>query len=125
MPHPIRITVNDIELAAELNDSETAQAVYEVLPLEASASRWGEEFYFSIPVDHAAAADARAEMAVGELAYWPPGNAFCIFFGPTPASQQVEPRAANPANPLGRITDAVAPLTAIRGNANVRIEAAE
>lgn len=123
MSRSIQITVDDITLAAELNDSATAQAVYEALPLESNASRWGEEFYFSIPVDHDAADDARAEMAVGELAYWPPGNAFCIFFGPTPASHAGEPRAANPANPLGMITDDVTPLTTIRGNANVRIEA--
>jgi len=124
VPQPIRITVGDVSLHAELNDSETAQAIAELLPLEASASRWGEEFYFPTAVDHEAGDDARAQMAVGELAYWPPGNAFCIFFGPTPASQKDEPRAANPANPIGRITDDIEPLKSISGSARVRVEAA-
>lgn len=124
MPHAIRITVGDVQLPAELNDSETAAAIYDQLPLEAQASRWGEEFYFSTPLQCDAAADARAEMSVGELGYWPPGSAFCIFFGPTPASDGEEPRAASPVNPLGAITGDVAPLKAIRGDARVRIEKA-
>jgi hypothetical protein len=110
MPTLIIITVNDTELSAELNDSSTAQQIIEQLPIEAFANRWGDEFYFTIPVDHAEEADARDEMAVGELAYWPPGNAFCIFFGPTPVSTGSEPRAANPCNPLGHILDDIEPL---------------
>ena len=86
MGQSIRITAGDVTLAAELNDSPTAAAIVEALPIEASGSRWGEEIYFSIPVEGQLAPDARADMAVGELAYWPPGNAFCIFFGLTPAS---------------------------------------
>ena len=124
MPQAIRITVGDVTLAAELNDSETAQAIGAALPLDASASRWGEEFYFTTPVDRNESADARTEMKVGELAYWPPGSAFCIFFGPTPVSHGDEPRAANPADPIGMITDDIEPLKAIRGGANVRTESA-
>ena len=86
MPTAIIITVGDEALAAELNDSDTAQQLLDHLPVEAEADRWGDELYFSIPVDHPAEPDARDEMAVGELAYWPVGNAFCIFFGRTPAS---------------------------------------
>ena len=68
-------------------------------------SRWGDEYYGSLndPLDLAESADAREAMVVGELAYWPPGNALCIFFGPTPASTGPEPRAASPVNPLGML----------------------
>ncbi|HID77040.1 MAG TPA: hypothetical protein EYP56_13725 [Planctomycetaceae bacterium] len=124
MPHAIRITVEDVSLAAELNDSPTAAAVLDALPIEASGSLWGEEIYFSIPVRAELAPDARADMEVGELAYWPPGNAFCIFFGPTPASTGPAPRAASEVNPIGRVLDDVEPLKSVPDGAVVRIERA-
>jgi len=122
MEKSIRIIAGDVSVAAELNDSPSAAAILDALPIEASGSRWGEEIYFSIPVKEQAAPDARADMEVGELAYWPPGNAFCIFFGPTPASDGDEPRAASPVNPIGRIVDDVEPLKNIPDGAMVRIE---
>lgn len=124
MPTPIIITLGNISLSAELNDSPTAQQVIAQLPMEALANRWGDEFYFAIPVDHALEADARDEMAIGELAYWPPGNAFCIFFGPTPVSIGSEPRAANPCNPLGHILDDIDPLLEVRDGVRVQINLA-
>jgi hypothetical protein len=99
----IRITAGRVSAEAELNDSPTALAIWEALPIAAPANRWGEEIYFGIPVRQAEAADARAVVVVGELGYWPPGNGFCIFFGRTPASVDDEPRAASPVNPLGHI----------------------
>ena len=122
MGHPIRITSGEISLAAELNDSSTAAAILAALPIEASGNRWGEEIYFAIPIKEKAAADARADMEVGELAYWPPGNACCIFFGPTPASEGELPRAASPVNPIGRVLDDLAPLSGVPDGATVRIE---
>lgn len=123
MPTPIRIQIGDLTVVAELNDSPTAVSIRDALPIEATASRWGDEFYFSIPVHRKADADSRAEFAVGELGYWPPGNAFCIFFGPTPASTGSQPVMANPGNPVGRITDDVEPLKSVAGGAKIRIEA--
>jgi hypothetical protein len=124
MGHSIRITAGDASLAAELNDSPTAAAVLASLPIEASGNRWGEEIYFAIPVQEKAASDARADMEVGELGYWPPGAAFCIFFGPTPASEGDQPRAASPVNPIGRIVEDVEPLKAVPDGAKVTIEKA-
>ena len=78
--HPIRILVGDLRLSAELNQTDTAEALLAALPLEAPANRWGAEIYFPVPVEQEGAPDAREEMEVGELAYWPPGRAFCVFF---------------------------------------------
>jgi len=103
MPKKMHIIAGKVKAEAELNDSPTAQAIWEALPITARANRWGEEIYFRIPVHEELAEDARAEVEVGELGYWPPGNAFCIFFGPTPASSGDEPRAASPVNPIGRV----------------------
>lgn len=99
----IQIESGDITMQAELSQNDSAQRIYAALPIEGSVNRWGEEIYFSIPVDIPEAPDARQEMAVGELGYWPPGTAFCIFFGPTPASHDQTPRAASNVNPFGMI----------------------
>jgi hypothetical protein len=125
MGHLIRITAGTVSVAAELNDSPTAAAVFDALPIEASGNRWGDEIYFSIPVKQKKAPDAREDMAVGELAYWPPGNAFCIFFGPTPASAGDQPRAASAVNPIGRVLDDVEALKSVPDGATVLIEEAQ
>jgi hypothetical protein len=74
-----------------------------VLPLEASASYWGGELYFEIPVEAAQESDAREEVEPGSVAYWPAGRSLCIFWGVTPASHGNECRAASPVNVVGRV----------------------
>jgi hypothetical protein len=86
-----------------LTDSPAALAVAAALPIQARASTWGDEIYFSIPVKAQLEAGAGDVREIGDLAYWPPGRAFCVFFGPTPASRGNEPRAASPVNVLGRL----------------------
>ena len=89
----ILIRFETISFEARLNDSPTAQAIWEALPIESRVTTWGDEIYFAIPVEMPQDSDARAEVEVGELDYWPLGKAFCIFFGPTPASTDEKPRA--------------------------------
>ena len=120
----IRLTAGDVSLRAELNASATAERILQALPIEANGQRWGEEIYFDIPVHAELTSDARAEVEVGELGYWPPGEAFCIFFGPTPASTGSEPRAASPVNPIGKVLDDVEALKSFPNGASVRIEKA-
>lgn len=99
----IRITAGEFSLSADLNDSDTAARIAAALPIEATANRWGDEIYFEVPVSAAAQADARQDVEVGEVAYWPPGKALCLFFGPTPVSRGSQPRAASPVNVVGRL----------------------
>jgi hypothetical protein len=100
----IIIESGDIRLEAEFNDSDTARAILDALPLEGSANVWGDEIYFSIPLHVSEAPDARQEVNVGDLGFWPVGDAFCIFFGPTPVSTGELPKAYSPVNVFGRIT---------------------
>ncbi|MDZ7701127.1 MAG: cyclophilin-like family protein [Halobacteriales archaeon] len=102
----IRITVDGLELTASWVDEnpETRAAVEAALPLSGEAARWGDELYFSTPVD-VPAEDAGAEVPVGAVAYWPQGNALCLFWGPTPASVGDEPRAASPVNVVALLDD--------------------
>ena len=103
MSYRIVIAAGPVTMEAELNEGPTAQLVWEALPITARANTWGDEIYFEIPVHTEQAADARADVEVGELGYWPVGHAFCIFFGPTPVSSGDKPRAASPVNILGRV----------------------
>ncbi len=120
----IRITAGEVSMEAELNDSPTAKQVLEGLPLTGRANRWGEEIYFSIPVQADAGPDSRAEVEVGEIAYWPPGTAFCIFWGATPASSGDEPRAASPVNPLGKLDGDAGRFAEVASGTEVTIEVA-
>jgi hypothetical protein len=99
-----------MELMAELNDSAASHALLSRLPLELEMSRWGDEYYGNCGVSVATTPDAREEMGIGELALWPPGQALCVFFGPTPASVGDEPRAASPVIPIGKLLDDPSPL---------------
>jgi hypothetical protein len=122
MAHRITIAAGSVTLDAELNDTPTAQEIWEALPIAGQANTWGDEIYFRIPVEVKEAPDARADVEVGELGYWPTGSAFCIFFGPTPASTDDQPRAASPVNPVGRLLDDPAPLRDVPAGATVMIE---
>ena len=125
MPRRIRITVGDVALEGELDDSATAGAVWEALPLEARGHRWGDEVYFAIPVHRALEGPGQVVMEVGDLAYWPPGRAFCLFFGPTPASAGREPRAASAVARIGRVTGDATALARVPDGAPVRVERAQ
>jgi hypothetical protein len=124
MPTPISLRIGTLQLTAQLNDSATASALVALLPLQVRMSRWGDEYYGSLPraLGVPEAADSREEMAVGELAYWAPGNALCIFFGPTPASTGSEPRAASPVNPAGMITGDSTSLRALGRSVDVTVD---
>ncbi|MBI2941140.1 MAG: hypothetical protein HYY04_11950 [Chloroflexi bacterium] len=103
MSRQIRIRAGNVTALAELNDSRTATLIWNALPIEARASTWGDEVYFAIPAT-VAEDDARAVVELGDLGYWPPGHAFCIFYGPTPASRGSEIRPASPVNVVGRVS---------------------
>jgi hypothetical protein len=118
----IIISVENIALSAELSETQTAQKIWDTLPFEGSANTWGDEIYFEIPVVIAKESDARADVEVGELGYWPVGHAFCIFFGPTPASSGTKPRAASPVNIFGRVTGEVTQLRTIPDGVKVLVK---
>ncbi len=103
MDHQIKITVGGIEVDAWLNETDTAAGVLDILPVTATINLWGEEIYFSIPLAKEEE-NAREIVDVGDIAYWPRGQAMCIFLGRTPISQGDEPRAISPVNVIGGIS---------------------
>ena len=120
----LKITVGDVTAFAHLNETETAQAIWKALPINARASTWGDEIYFSIPV-HLGEEDAKEVVDLGEVGYWPPGNAFCIFFGRTPASHGNEIRPASPVNVFGKIEGDPMVFKKVRSGAAILLERAE
>lgn len=121
----IKILINEENVYyAVLNETETAKAVYEALPITANGETWGEEIYFSSGIN-APLIDPKEVLEEGELAYWPPMKAICIFYGPTPASHGNEIRAAGPVSVFGKIEDGdIDSLKKLDGSVKVAIEKA-
>jgi hypothetical protein len=124
MEKRIKILVGDLKAEGELNDSKTAQLIWESLPIEAMVNTWGEEIYFTIPVKTGLEQGAREVVSSGELGYWPTGRAFCIFFGPTPASQGDEIRAASAVNVIGKVLGDPKVFLKIRDGGKITLERA-
>jgi len=118
------IKVGQVSAAAILNDSATADAIWEALPIEAQASTWGEEIYFGIPV-FLEEDDAQEVVDLGEVGYWPPGHAFCIFFGRTPMSIGNEIRPASPVNVFGKIEGDATVFSSVPSGAAISLQQAE
>lgn len=110
-----------IEAVAELNDTQTAEFIWRALPINGIVQTWGDEVYFAIPAD-LPQENAREVVDIGELGYWPPGKAFCIFFGPTPASRGSEIRPASPVNVFGKINGDATVFKEVKAGAEIVVE---
>lgn len=121
----IEIKFEHLSFHAELNDSPTSIELWKHLPLESQVNTWGEEIYFEIPLNMPQEPDAHEIVEIGELGYWPVGQAFCIFFGPTPVSTDERPRAYSPVNILGKIMGDCEQLKSIQNLEKVRLERLE
>lgn len=118
----LTITVDGIELTATWTDTnpETRTALLDALPVSGAGTRWGDELYIRIPVD-VGAEEPQETVPVGAVAYWPDGDAACLFWGPTPASRDDEPRAAAPVNVVAQVEDTT-PLEDVGNGAYMRFE---
>ena len=117
----IRISAGAVELEGELNGTRAALAIWGALPIDARCSTWGDEIYFSIPVEEDLE-DGQEVVEVGDLGYWPPGSALCIFFGPTPASRAGEIRPASAVTVIGKVLGDATVLKQVRTGTPIRIE---
>jgi hypothetical protein len=120
MAKKIIISVGKIQAEAELNNTRTAQAIWEVLPIERPANLWGDEIYFTIPIKMELE-KGQEVVQIGDLGYWPPGTAFCIFFGQTPMSRKGEIRPASAVTVIGKVTGDIAVFKSVLSGAKVLI----
>jgi len=117
----VRIRAGATQVTAELNSTGAAQAIWDALPIEGRANIWGDEIYFPIPIN-LELENGQEVVSRGDLAYWPPGPAFCIFFGPTPMSRGQEIRPAGPVTVLGRVTGDTEVLRQVATGVEITIE---
>ena len=120
----ILIQAGRVAVSAALNDSTTADALWDGLPISGRVQTWGDEIYFSIPVDAPQAEEAQTTVDKGAVAYWPPGSALCLFWGPTPMSRGDEIRPASAVNVIGTIDGDPTVLGAVANGAKIVVERA-
>lgn len=113
------VGIVECEVSDEKNP-DTARAILNALPIESTANRWGEEVYFSTNIS-LGEEKAKQVVNVGDIAYWPPGNAICLFFGPTPVSKGNEPRAYSPVNVFGKVIEGLELLRKVKSGTKVKV----
>lgn len=119
----IKITVGSLSMEAELNETLTAKKVADALPIRSALNTWGDEFYFTIPVEAELDESAREEVEVGDLGYWPTGKAFCIFFGQTPMSKPGKIIPASAVNIIGKVVGDAGRFKEVITESEVLVEA--
>ena len=119
-PRRIKIQIAETELTGQLNGSKTADRLWEQLPVSGSGLRWGDEIYFDITV-RLVETDPKEAVGIGDIAYWEPGTSLCLFWGPTPASIDDQPRAASPVTVIGRIEGDPSRLASISDISRIRV----
>lgn len=119
----IKITVGSVSVEAELNETPTANKVADALPIRSALNTWGDEFYFTIPVEAELDESAREEVEVGNLGYWPTGKAFCIFFGQTPMSKPGKIIPASAVNIIGKVVGDARRFKEVIDESEVLVEA--
>jgi uncharacterized protein len=119
----IAIRIGTLSMEAELNETPTAQKIAAALPLHASFNTWGDEIYFAIPVDADLDDSAQEVVELGDLGYWPPGKAWCIFFGQTPVSQSGKIMPASAVNVIGKVLGDATQFKTVMREREVIVEA--
>ena len=92
----------------KLDDSRspnTVKAILENLPIEVNINKWGKELYTDKTSITAHEENAKSEVNLLDVAYWPEGNALCLFYGPTPISKSDKIEPYSPVNIVGRIVN--------------------
>ncbi|MGQ4832618.1 MAG: cyclophilin-like fold protein [Candidatus Asgardarchaeia archaeon] len=115
---------NGITIVGELTEKKnprTTKAIIDSLPVESIVNRWGNEIYFEIPVD-VSLENSQEFVEVGDIAYWPPGKALCLFFGKTPVSIDNRPKAYSPVNVIGRIIEGTNVLKRVKDGEKVKLK---
>lgn len=121
MKKQIKIKVGSVEALAELYNTKTAEAIWQGLPFDSEVNTWGDEIYFRIPLKIDLEA-GRETVELGDLGYWPPGMAFCIFFGLTPVSSQGQIKAASEVDVFGKLLDDPAVFKGVKNGERISVD---
>ena len=108
-------------MSAALEDTPTARALIAALPVKSSASIWGEEVYFEVPVAAKLETDAQQIVEPGTVCFWTEGGALALPFGRTPISEDARPKLVSRCNVLGRIEGDSRALASVRAGDPVTV----
>ena len=122
MQKKCKICIKNYEIIVHLNDTETAEKIWDSLPINSKINVWGEEIYFYVSVSADLANDAKAVINLGEIVYWSAGKAIAIGFGKTPISQGNEIRLADKCNVWGKTNFYLKKLVNINSGCDVLVE---
>ncbi|MFM8659163.1 MAG: cyclophilin-like fold protein [Candidatus Nitrosotenuis sp.] len=106
MKHQILVKISTHSITLELDDSlapKTVSAFLSKLPFSLKANIWGKEIYtdpapFSVQTEN-----AKGMVELFDVAFWPPGNAICLFYGPTLLGTKGQIKPYSPVNVIGKI----------------------
>lgn len=118
----IRIIWQSAEVTANLRDTPSTRELLKALPSVSTASTWGDEVYFGLPVKVKLEADARQVVDAGTVCFWVEGNSLALPFGPTPVSKGRECRLVTRCNMLGMIEGDANRLKSVRDGEAIRVE---
>jgi uncharacterized protein len=121
MSNKIILKTIKVSMEAELNSSGISSMIYDKLPIKARVNTWGDEIYFPIPVK-TLNENSVSSVKIGDIAYWPPSNCFCIFFGKTPVSTENEIRPASEVTLLGKLSGNPEEWKAVKNGEEIIIE---
>ncbi|MFC1894146.1 cyclophilin-like fold protein [Chloroflexota bacterium] len=121
MTRQIKVKAGSVIAVAELYNTKTAEAIWQALPFNSKVNTWGDEIYFRIPIKMELEAGQEV-VNLGDLGYWPPGSAFCIFFGQTPMSTNDEIRAASAVDIFGKVLDDAKAFKDIKDGEQIVVE---
>ena len=97
-------TILELELDEDLAPN-TVRSILDSLPITIPIHVWGEELYTDpIPMD-ASSENPKDLVELYDVAFWPPGNAICMFFGPTPIGKKGEIKPYSQVNVIGKIKE--------------------
>lgn len=91
----------------------TINQVLKELPIAGRAAVWKEEVYFETPMKMGKE-KSKNKVAKGTIAFWPMGNALCIFYG--------ESQPYSPVNVVGKITKNLELIKQVRSGSQIRVE---
>jgi hypothetical protein len=120
----IRVQFKDggfVTIQLRPESTPTIEALLTAVPFSSIANTWGDEVYFNAPFHAELERDARAEVEIGDVAFWPDGDAIAIFFGRTPASVDDKPRAYSPCNLIGTLDGDISDLKRVNSGDSLEI----
>ncbi|MFW9906853.1 MAG: cyclophilin-like fold protein [Candidatus Thorarchaeota archaeon] len=118
----MKIDLDNWDIILDGSSPKTGSQILNLLPIESDVRTWGEEIYFSIPLSMPDE-NAKNTVALRDVAYWPQGQCFCVFFGKTPLTTTLdEIKPASPVNVFGKVLGDLERLKSIKSGVKVTLK---